>query len=299
MSPVASIEKTCPLVSERTVRMPRGDSLTLGGAQRALVMGILNVTPDSFSDGGLFLDPAVAVAQGEAMAAEGADLIDIGGESTRPGSDQVSPNEQIARVVPVITELVKRVKTPVSIDTTNAEVARRALAAGAQIINDVTALRGDDEMGTLAAKTGAPVVLMHMLGTPRTMQEAPVYTDVVTEICDFLRERIEAAERDGISASQLIVDPGFGFGKTLEHNLELLRRLGEFTALDTPILVGTSRKRMLGMILDVPPPERVFGTTATVVAAIERGASIVRVHDVRAAVHAARVTAAIQGRAWN
>lgn len=299
MSVTTSMAHAGALVSERTLRLPRGDVLTLGGARRTLVMGILNVTPDSFSDGGLFLDPADAVAQGEAMAGAGADLIDIGGESTRPGSDPVSPEEQVARVAPVITALAQRVKVPLSIDAANASVARQAIAAGAQIINDVTALRGDEEMGVLAAETGAPVVLMHMLGQPRSMQDNPVYDDVVRDIIEFLRERIGVAQGYGIPASQLLVDPGFGFGKNLEHNLELLRRLGEFTELDTPILVGTSRKRMLGMILDAAPGERVFGTTATVVAAIERGASIVRVHDVRAAVDAAKVTAAIQGRVWS
>jgi len=299
MTPRKGSQETPAMVSERTVRLPRGDSFLLGGERRALVMGVLNVTPDSFSDGGLFLDTAAAIRQGETLAGEAADIIDVGGESTRPGSDPVSAEEQIARVLPVISELVRRVAVPISIDTTNAEVARRALQAGAQIINDVTALRGDPEMGGVAAETGAPLILMHMLGKPKTMQANPTYGDVVGEVRDFLGERMDAACACGVAATQLIVDPGFGFGKTLEHNLELLRRLDEFTELDAPIMVGTSRKRMIGTILGVPPQERVFGTAATVAAAIERGASIVRVHDVRAAVHVAKVIAAVQGRVWN
>jgi len=299
MSPLKGSQTASAPVSERSVRLPRGDAFLLGGERRALIMGVLNITADSFSDGGLFLDATAAIRQGETLAAEGADIIDVGGESTRPGSDPVSAEEQIARVLPVISELVLRVSVPISIDTANAGVARRALQAGAQIINDVTALRGDPEMGGVAAETGAPLVLMHMLGEPKTMQLKPTYGDVVEEVRDFLGGRMAAASACGVAATQLIVDPGFGFGKTLAHNLELLRRLDEFTELDAPILVGTSRKRMIGMILDVPPHERIFGTAATVAAAIERGASIVRVHDVRAAVHVAKVIAAVQRRVWN
>jgi len=273
--------------------------LRAGGRHRALVMGILNVTPDSFSDGGLYYERDAAIARAEEMAGEGADIIDIGGESTRPGSEGVPEKEQVRRIVPVIEAVAGRIPVPISVDTSSAAVARRALDAGAQIINDVTALRGDPGMGPLAAERGTPVVLMHMLGVPRTMQQNPTYKDVVAEVASFLRERMEAAMRHGIPRGRLIVDPGFGFGKTLEHNLDLLRRLDELTSLGAPLLVGTSRKSMLGQILEVPPRERIFGMAATVAAALERGAEIVRVHDVRAAVHVVKVMAALQGRAWN
>ena len=284
---------------ERVIRLPRGDRLTVGGGRRALVMGILNVTPDSFSDGGLFSDASAAVAHAEDMASEGADIIDVGGESTRPGSAPVSSEEQISRVLPVIETLAKRIPQAISIDTTSSEVARRALEAGAQIVNDVSALRSDPEMGDLLAEKGAPVVLMHMLGRPKTMQADPRYDDVVAEVAEFLRERMTVAENYGIGRGQIIVDPGFGFGKTLQHNLDLLRRLKALGALGAPVMVGTSRKSMLGMLLGVPPAERVFGTAATLAAAIERGAAIVRVHDVHAAVHVVKVMAAIHGRSEN
>jgi len=280
------------------LHLPRGDSLQVGGSRRALVMGILNVTPDSFSDGGLYYERDAAVARAEEMAGEGADIIDVGGESTRPGAEPVPEEEQVRRVVPVIEAIARRLETPISIDTSRAAVARRALDAGAQIINDVTALRDDPMMAPLAAERGAPVVLMHMKGTPRTMQIDPTYEDVVREVVSFLHERIEAAVSQGVRREQIVVDPGFGFGKTLEHNLELLRRLDELASLGAPILVGTSRKSMLGQILSVGPRDRVFGMAATVAVALERGVEMVRVHDVRAAVHVAKVIAAIQGRAW-
>lgn len=299
MKPVGEIEVTRASGEPYELRFPRGNgSLSLGGNQRARVMGVLNVTPDSFSDGGLFMDTDAAVAHGEQMTSEGADVIDIGGESTRPGADPAPPEEQIARVIPVISRLAARVKVPISIDTSHAEVARRALDAGARIVNDVTALRSDPGMGPLLAETGAPVILMHMLGTPREMQVNPTYTDVVAEIMEFLDERIAAATNCGIAREQIVVDPGFGFGKTLDHNLELLRRIGEFQRLDRPVLVGTSRKSMIGAILDLPAHERLHGTLATVTAAVERGAAMVRVHDVRPAVEALRVLAAIHGRSW-
>ena len=280
-----------------SLRLPHtGASLTLGSRSNVRVMGVLNVTPDSFSDGGRFLDVEAAVAHGERMAGEGADIIDVGGESTRPGSEPVAPGEQIARVIPVIARLAKRVKAPIGIDTASAEVARRALDAGAQIVNDVTALRGDERMGALAAETGAPVVLMHMLGAPGEMQANPTYADVVGEVVQFLRERIAAAVACGIQAGQIVVDPGFGFGKTLDHNLEMLARLSDFGVLGRPVLVGTSRKSMIGRILDAPPEERLAGTLATVALAVERGATLVRVHDVRPAREAIRVMAAVYGR---
>ena len=298
MTGVRSAAAHCTGVARHSVRLPNGGVLALGGDARARIMGILNVTPDSFSDGGLYLDVSAAAAHAEEMADAGADVIDVGGESTRPGSEPVSIPDQLARVIPVISRVAQRLKAPISIDTTSAEVARRALDAGAQIVNDVSALRQDPAMGPLLAERGAPVVLMHMKGRPRDMQVDPQYADVVGEVMEFLSERIAAAVASGISREQIIVDPGFGFGKRLEHNLELLRRLDELRALGRPICVGTSRKAMIGQILGVAAPERVFGTAATLAAAIERGASMVRVHDVMPAVHVARVMAAIQGRAW-
>jgi len=285
--------------SSYELSLPGGGALALGGRRRTRVMAILNVTPDSFSDGGRYLDADAAVAHAEEMAEEGADVVDVGGESTRPGAEPVPPEVQCARVVPVISRLAQRVKTPISIDTTSAEVARASLDAGAQMVNDVSALRGDTAMGPFLAGCGAPVVLMHMLGVPRDMQVNPTYDNVVTDVMDFLRARIAAAEACGIAGNQIVIDPGFGFGKTLEHNLQLLRELSELQALDRPILVGTSRKSMLGRILDVPADDRIYGTAAATAAAVERGAAMVRVHDVRAAVHVVKVMAAIMGRAWN
>lgn len=284
------------LACEHELRLPGGGLLRLGPDLRTLVMGVLNVTPDSFSDGGMFLDPGRAVAHAEEMIAEGADLLDIGGESTRPGSDAAPPNEQIARVMPVIAAVAKRSRIPISIDTTRAEVAERALDAGAQILNDVSALRDDPEMAPLVAVRGAPVILMHMLGRPRTMQEHPEYEDVVRDVCRFLSERVEWAVAAGIAREQILVDPGFGFGKSLEHNLALLRGLSALHALGRPILAGTSRKAMLGQILGARPGERLMGTAATVAWAAAQGVGIVRVHDVKAAVDVVKVIAAIQGR---
>lgn len=281
------------------LRLPNGARLLMGGERRALVMGILNVTPDSFSDGGLFRDPEAAVAHGEEMAEEGADLIDVGGESTRPGSAGVPPEEQMARVVPVIRRLSNLVKVPLSIDTTSSKVARAALDAGAGLINDVSAMRSDPEMAALAASRRVPVILMHMQGNPRDMQVNPTYQDVVGEVLAFLKERVACAVGAGIPMDQIVVDPGFGFGKRLEHNLALLRNLGVLRSLGRPIMVGTSRKAMIGNVLDVPASERLYGTMATVAAAITRGAEVVRVHDVRPAVHVAKMLAAIEGGIWN
>lgn len=278
------------------LRLPGGGVLRLGPSLRTLVMGVLNVTPDSFSDGGKFLDAGRAAAHAEEMIAEGADLLDVGGESTRPGSEPVPAAEQIRRVVGVIEAVAKRSRAPISIDTTRAEVAARALDAGAQIVNDVSALRDDPEMAPLAAKRAAPVVLMHMLGRPRTMQQRPEYRDVVQEVSDFLRERMEFAVAAGIAREQIVLDPGFGFGKTLDHNLALLRELQALHSLGRPILAGTSRKAMFGQILGARPDERLFGTAATVAWAAAMGAAIVRVHDVKAAVDVVKVIAAIQQR---
>ena len=269
----------------------RGKSLTLG--LHTHVMGILNVTPDSFSDGGCYLDVEQAVAHAELMVSDGATLIDIGGESSRPGASPVSISEELARILPVIRAIVDTVDVLLSVDTYKAEVARHALEAGAHLINDITALHGDTAMAAVVSEMEAGLILMHMKGTPRTMQQAPQYDDVVSEICDSLQKSIEAAESQGITPERIIIDPGIGFGKTIEHNLEILKRLTEFRGLRKPVLVGTSRKSFIGNILDLPVTERIEGTTATVCWAIAHGADIVRVHDVKANVRAARMTDAL------
>jgi dihydropteroate synthase len=263
-----------------------------------LVMGVLNVTPDSFSDGGRFIDPAAAVARAEVMAAEGADLIDVGGESTRPGSLPVEPAEQIRRVVPVLRAARARLPgVTFSIDTTRAEVAAAALDAGAHVINDVSAGRSDPALLPLAARRGCPVVLMHMQGTPQTMQLNPTYSDVTTEVATFLRDRLAAAVDAGVDPSSVLLDPGIGFGKTVRHNLQLLQRLGELAAIGRPLVVGTSRKGFIGKVLgekrgSAPAPtdggpaaaaessSRLFGTAATVAWVVANGAGVVRVHDI-------------------
>ncbi len=267
---------------------------TLDTEARPLVMGVLNVTPDSFSDGGRFYTHRAAVEHARAMCAEGADIIDVGGESTRPGSEPVSVQEEIDRTLPVIRELVGQVDVPVSIDTQKSAVAEPALDAGAELINDVSALRTDPDMAALAADRGAPVVLMHMQGTPRTMQRDPTYEEVVCAVIGWLRQRMDCALEAGIGKEKLIVDPGFGFGKALGHNLELLRRLHEFHSLGRPLMVGTSRKSMLGMILDLPVEERLFGTLATLACAALAGCHVVRVHDVRPAREVMQVCEAIR-----
>lgn len=270
-------------------------SLTLDLA-RTHVMGIVNVTPDSFSDGGRFATTALAVEHGLRLIEEGADILDIGGESTRPGSEPVPLEEELARVIPVIERLAAATPVPLSVDTCKAGVALRAVAAGASIINDVTALQGDPAMAAAAAASGAGVVLMHMLGTPRTMQSEPRYGDVVAEIREFLAGRMRAAEAAGIEPGRLVLDPGIGFGKTLEHNVEILRRLGELLALGRPLLVGPSRKAFIGRLLGgLPAGERMEGTAAAVTAAILGGARLVRVHDVRAMARVARVADALAG----
>ncbi len=269
----------------------RGKTLTLG--TNTHVMGILNVTPDSFSDGGNYLDVQQAIVHAETMVAEGATLIDIGGESSRPGASPVSVNDELARVLPVVRALADTVDVLLSVDTYKAEVARRALEAGAHVVNDITALCGDPDMAATVAEMEAGVVLMHMKGTPRTMQQFPEYNDVVNEVCTWLKKKIQNAEAQGIVPERIIVDPGIGFGKTTKHNLELLKRLSEFRALKKPLLIGTSRKSFIGNILEVPVTERVEGTAATVCWAIAHGADIVRVHDVKANVRAAQITDAL------
>jgi dihydropteroate synthase len=257
-------------------------------------MGVLNVTPDSFADGGRFFDHDKAVEQGLAMAREGAHIIDIGGESTRPFADKVTPEEEIRRVVPVIEALAGELTIPISIDTTKAQVAEAALAAGARIINDVSALCFDPRLGRVAAEAQVPVVLMHMRGTPEDMQVAPHYDDLISEILAFLEDAVHRAEGFGISRNRILVDPGIGFGKTFNHNLQIIRDLARFKVLDCPILLGCSRKAFIGKILDKEPDERDVGTMAAVTAGILNGADVVRVHNVAMAVDTVRMADAIK-----
>ncbi|MGZ5354287.1 MAG: dihydropteroate synthase [Actinomycetota bacterium] len=262
-------------------------------SERTLVMGIVNVTPDSFSDGGRFLDASAAAAHGTRLVADGADLIDVGGESTRPGSDPVPATDEVARVVPVIGRLADAVPgVPISIDTRKADVAEAAIDAGASIVNDVSA-GGDPGMFDVVRERGASLVLMHMKGEPKTMQVSASYDDVVAEVHAYLLERLGAARDAGIHAERIAVDPGIGFGKDLGHNLELIRRIDEMTDLGRPVLVGPSRKRFIGAILDLPEGERTEGTLAAVAWMVAKGAHVVRVHDVREAVRAVRVVDAI------
>ena len=258
-----------------------------------LVMGILNVTPDSFSDGDQFLEPAKAVEHGVQMAQEGAAIIDVGAESTRPGSEPVSVAQQIDRAVPVIEALAKKVEVPISIDTYNVEIAKSALVAGASIINDITAL-ADNDMARLTAEEDIPVILMHMQGTPTTMQKEPKYDDVVAEVLQFLKERAQRAREFGIDREKIFIDPGIGFGKTLEHNLKLLKNIDKFVNSGYRVLVGTSRKSFVGTITGRErPADRVFGTAATVTLCVEKGVSIVRVHDVANMMDVVKITQAI------
>ncbi len=259
-----------------------------------IVMGILNVTPDSFSDGGRFIGREAALHRVREMIAEGAQIIDVGGESTRPGAQAVSVEEELERVIPVIEAIRSESTIPISIDTSKPEVMRAAVDAGASLVNDVRALR---EPGALAAvaELGVPVCLMHMRGEPRTMQQAPRYDDVVAEVLTFLEERVAACEAAGIPRERIILDPGFGFGKTLDHNLALFRALPRFAATGLPVLVGVSRKSMVGQVLEVPVEERLAGSLALASLAVWLGAAIVRSHDVRETVHAVRMTAAVRG----
>jgi dihydropteroate synthase len=258
------------------------------------LMGVVNVTPDSFSDGGLYLDPEAAIAHGRELAAAGADILDVGGESTRPGAEPVSAEEEQRRVVPVI-EGLGDLDCELSVDTSKASVAAAALEAGATIVNDVTALRGDPGMAALCAERGATVVLMHMLGDPRTMQDDPRYDDVVAAVKEFLAERLEAAFAAGVAEEDVWLDPGIGFGKTAAHNMELLRRLGELRELGRPLVIGTSRKSFIGRVDGSGPGERLGGTIASSVLAAAEGAEVLRVHDVAEVGQALAVTAAILG----
>lgn len=273
---------------KHVLKLPSGP-LRLG--ERTLVMGVLNVTPDSFSDGGLFLDPDTAVQHALAMQRAGADLIDIGGESARPGSSPVTAQEELERVLPVLKQLRRRLRVPISIDTTRAEVAEAAVRAGAQMINDISGLRNDPELARVARRHKVPLVLMHIRGTPKTMQTLPPAKDIWRAINEGLRWSIRQALRAGVRRSQLLVDPGIGFGKTLEQNSEILRGLARLKKFKLPILIGTSRKTFIGKLLgDALPQERLLGTAATVAASILAGAHIVRVHDVPEMVQVARVT---------
>ena len=259
-----------------------------------LVMGILNVTPDSFSDGGQFLDVEKAVAQGLRMVQQGAAILDIGPESTRPGAEPISTQEQIRRAVPVIEKLRTQINIPISIDTYNPDVAKTALDAGASIINDITAL-SDPKMAALAAQRRVPICLMHMQGTPQTMQKAPHYTDVVAEVLDYLLGRAGYAQSEGIAKEQIWIDPGIGFGKTLEHNLSLMNHLEVFTQQGYRLLVGPSRKRFIGAITGKDNSvDRIFGTAAMAALAVMKGASIVRVHDVAEMADVVRMINAVQ-----
>jgi dihydropteroate synthase len=262
----------------------------------ALVMGVVNVTPDSFSDGGQFSDAASAVAHGEALVREGADIIDVGGESTRPGAVPVDEAEELRRVIPVIEKLARRVKVPVSIDTMKPGVARAALEAGASIVNDVGANREDDEMWRLVAETGAGYVAIHMQGEPATMHLNPVYEDVLREVGLFLAGRLKRLNAAGVAADQVVLDVGIGFGKTLEHNLQLLAGLERFTRLGRPMLLGVSRKSFIGKLSGGPENERLSGALACTVLAAEAGVQLFRTHDVAETVRALRMTEAIMAR---
>jgi len=268
-----------------------GNSLNL--SSRTHLMGVLNVTPDSFSDGGRFFKPERAIKQALLMAEEGADIIDVGGESTRPGADEVSAEEESRRVLPVIDELAKKVDLPVSIDTYKSEVARRALDAGAAMINDISALRFDPRMGKVAKDYDVPVVLMHIKGTPKNMQKNPSYANVIEEISDYLKESVEMAKEAGIDEDKIIIDPGIGFGKRVKDNLEIVKNLRELASLGKPILIGLSRKSFIGKILDLSLEDRLEGSLAALVVAITNGANILRVHDVKHSRRAARIADAI------
>ncbi len=270
----------------------RGKVLDLGS--RTHLMGILNVTPDSFSDGGRYADAEQALAHARDMAAAGADIIDIGGESTRPGAAPLSREEELRRIIPLIELLSAEFTVPISVDTYKSSVAKKAIEAGASIVNDISGLRFSHDMAHVVADSGVAVVIMHIKGTPRDMQQNPVYDDVVGEVLSSLEDGIEIAMKAGVGREKILIDPGIGFGKTLEHNLILLNRLEEFRSLGRPILLGPSRKKFIGTILGVPAPDqRVDGTAATVALGIERGASVLRVHDVARMAQVAKVTDAI------
>ncbi len=258
-----------------------------------LVMGIVNVTPDSFSDGEQYLDSGMAISHAKRLVSEGADIIDIGGESTRPGSLAVTQDEEIERVIPVIEGITKEVSVPISIDTCKSQVAQAALDSGVSMINDISAMRFDPKIAEVAAQKKAPLILMHMQGTPKNMQKNPTYKDVMGEIKEFLEERVGFAVSRGVARNNIIIDPGIGFGKSMEHNYEIIRKLGELRELKLPILIGTSRKSFIGNTLGLDVNERLEGTLATITMSIINGADIVRVHDVKEAKRAAQMTDAV------
>jgi len=266
---------------------------TLDFYSRTHLMGVLNVTPDSFSDGGKFFKLEEAIKQGLKLTEEGVDMIDIGGESTRPGSEPVTIEEELRRVIPVIEELTKRIKIPISIDTYKSKVAKEALDSGASMVNDISGLRYDPEMKKVVAKYDVPVVLMHIQGTPKNMQENPRYDNLLEEIKNYLSESISIAEEAEIDENKIIIDPGIGFGKTLEDNLKILKNLVEFKSLGRPIMIGVSRKSFIGKILDLPTDERLEGSLASMAVAIMNGANILRVHDVKESKRVAKLVDAI------
>lgn len=270
-------------------------TFSLDFSKKTYIMGVLNVTPDSFSDGGLYFDEKKAIQHTHRLIEEGADVIDIGGESTRPGSEPVSVEEEIRRTIPVIKAISRSVKVPIAIDTYKAEVARQALDAGASIVNDISGLRFDPDMPKVVAEYNVPVIIMHIKGKPKDMQQNPVYEALIPEIMDYFRISIRLATKFGIPEDRIIIDPGIGFGKSFEHNLEIIKNLKEFTLLGKPIAIGVSRKAFIGKILgDVPPSERLKGTTAAVAISILNGANIVRVHDVKEMTRVAKVADAIK-----
>jgi dihydropteroate synthase len=272
----------------------RWSSHVLNLDQKTHVMGILNVTPDSFSDGGQYFELEKAIAHGLAMAQEGADIIDVGGESTRPYSQRISSAEEMDRVIPVIEGLKKAVAIPISIDTYKADVAREALKSGASLINDISSLRFDPSMASVVAAAGVPVVLMHMKGTPEDMQKSPTYDDLIQEILDFLKGAINRCAQAGIREDLVIVDPGIGFGKTFDDNLKIIRELWRFRSLQRPVLLGTSNKAFIGHVLNKEPHERETGTLATIAAGVMNGAHIVRSHNVRKTVETVKMIDAIK-----
>lgn len=278
-------------VSCKTWLAAKGREITCG--ERPLVMGIVNVTDDSFYDGGRYLDSERAIAHAIELLEQGADILDIGAESSRPGAHPVKEEDELGRVVPVIAELARRITVPISVDTTKSRVAQAALDAGASIVNDVSALRGDTAMASVVARSGAGVVLMHMQGTPQTMQTAPTYGEVVAEVTQFFNERMRVAMEAGIAQMNIVLDPGIGFGKLLEHNLELLNRLPELAILNRPLLVGVSRKAFIGQLIGRSAVYREWGTAAAVALAVDRGARVLRVHDVGMMADVVKVAAAI------
>lgn len=272
---------------------------SLAYGERTLVMGVLNVTPDSFSDGGQFFAFERAIEQAEQMISEGADIIDVGGESTRPGSEFVSEDEELHRVIPVIERLASSSSIPISIDTTKAWVARTALAAGAEIVNDISGLRFDPAIADEVAKAKAGLVLMHSRGTPKDMQQMPPVADIMNEVINGLRQSVAIAEEHGVPRESIAIDPGIGFGKTAEQNVELIAKLGQLAGAfpDLPLMIGTSRKSFIGKLLDgAPADQRLYGTIASVVACVMNGAHIVRVHDVKAADEAVKIADAIRNQ---